>query len=41
MYYNLARPHQSLKNPYPPTPAMSAGVSDHIWACEEIAALLD
>ena len=23
------------------TPAMAGGVSDHIWTCEEIAALLD
>ncbi len=22
-------------------PAMAAGVADHIWTCEEIAALLD
>lgn len=41
MYYNFARPHQSLKDPYPRTPAMAAGVSDHVWSCEEIAALLD
>jgi IS1 family transposase len=39
MYYNFARPHQSLgKNT---TPAMAAGISDHVWTCEEIAALLD
>jgi hypothetical protein len=37
--YNFARPHQSLgKNT---TPAMAAGISDHVWTCEEIAALLD
>lgn len=41
MHYNFARPHRSLANPYPRTPAMAAGVSDHIWTCEEIAALLD
>ncbi len=40
MYYNFARPHTSLRNPYP-RPAMTAGVADHIWTCEEIAALLD
>jgi hypothetical protein len=39
MYYNFARPHQSLgKNT---TPAMAAGVSDHVWTLQEIAALLD
>jgi hypothetical protein len=41
MFYNFARPHQSLKNPYPRTPAMAAGVADHIWSLREIAALLD
>ncbi len=41
MFYNFARPHTSLRNPYPRTPAMAAGVADHIWTCEEIAALLD
>ena len=29
MYYNFARPHASLKNPYPRTPAIAAGVADH------------
>ena len=41
MYVNYARPHKSLANPYPRTPAMAAGLADHIWTCEEIAALLD
>jgi len=41
MYYNFARPHKSLANQYPRTPAMAAGLADHIWTCEEIAALLD
>jgi IS1 family transposase len=41
MYMNFARPHKSLANPYPRTPAMAAGLSDHVWTCEEIAALLD
>jgi len=40
MYMNYARPHKSLANPYPRTPAMAAGLADHIWTCEEIAALL-
>ena len=37
MYYNFARIHRSLRV----TPAMEAGVSDHAWSVEEIAALLD
>lgn len=41
IHYNFARPHASLKDRYPRTPAMAAGVSDHIWSLEEIAALLD
>ncbi len=40
-FYNFARPHKSLKNPYPRTPAMAAGVADHVWTLQEIAALLD
>jgi hypothetical protein len=40
MYYNFARAHGSLKNPYPRTPAMAAGVADHVWKVEEIVALL-
>jgi IS1 family transposase len=41
MYYNFARPHKSLANPYPRTPAMAAGITDRVWTCEKIAALLD
>jgi hypothetical protein len=37
MYYNFARPHQTLKGK---TPAMAAGVADHVWTVEEIVALL-
>lgn len=37
MYYNFARVHQTLRC----TPAMKAGVSDHIWSIEEIVGLLD
>jgi hypothetical protein len=35
---NLAS--QTLANPYPRTPAMAAGVRDHVWKIEEIVALL-
>jgi hypothetical protein len=41
MHYNFGRQHKSLADPYPRTPAMAAGIADHIWTCEEIAALLD
>jgi len=40
-YMNWGRPHKSLANPYPRTPAMAAGLSDHLWTCEEIAEFLD
>lgn len=40
MHYNFARTHKSLANPYPKTPAMAAGVTDHVWAIEEIVSLL-
>ena len=36
MYYNFGRVHQTLRV----TPAMEAGISDHVWAIEEIVALL-
>lgn len=35
MYYNFGRIHQTLRV----TPAMEAGVTDHLWSLEEIAAL--
>ena len=36
MHYNFARIHQTLRV----TPAMAAGVTDHVWEIEEIVALL-
>jgi hypothetical protein len=36
MYYNFGRVHQTLRV----TPAMEAGVSDHVWSIEEIVGLL-
>lgn len=41
MYYNFARPHISLANPCHRTPAMAAGISNHVWTVEEIVKLLD
>lgn len=37
LYYNFCRIHQTLRV----TPAMAAGISDHVWDISEIAALLD
>jgi len=36
MYYNFGRIHQTLRI----TPAMEAGVSDHVWSYDEIIGLL-
>ena len=38
MWYNFARVHKSLDGK---TPAMAAGVADHVWTAEEVAGLLD
>jgi IS1 family transposase len=40
MYYNFARPHKTLANPYPTTPAMAAGLTNHIWTIEDIVRLI-
>ncbi len=37
MFYNFGRIHQTLRV----TPAMEAGVTDHVWAIGDIVALLD
>lgn len=37
MYYNFCRIHQSLRV----TPAMEAGVTDHLWDIEDIIKLID
>jgi len=37
MYYNFGRIHKTLRC----TPAMEAGVADHVWELEEIAALIN
>ncbi len=36
MYYNFGRIHKTLRV----TPATQAGLSDHVWSLEEIAALI-
>jgi hypothetical protein len=35
-YYNFCKIHQTLRV----TPAIEAGISDHVWGIEEIVALL-
>jgi hypothetical protein len=37
VYYNFARIHKTLRI----TPAMAAGVSDHVWSLEEIVMMAD
>ena len=37
MSYNFGRVHQTLRV----TPAMEAGIANHVWSVEEIVALLD
>jgi IS1 family transposase len=44
MHYNFCRPHTTLTQAhphhYPTTPAMAAGVADHVWSVEEVCGLL-
>jgi len=37
MHYNFCRIHQTLRV----TPAMAAGVTDHVWEVSEILGLLN
>ena len=37
MHYNFCRVHQTLRV----TPAMEAGIADHVWSIEDVVALLD
>jgi hypothetical protein len=37
MYYNFVRVHQTLRV----TPAMEAGLADHVWSLEELVGLLE
>jgi hypothetical protein len=39
--HNFARVHKSLSNPYPRTPAMAAGIENHIWTIGDIVKLID
>jgi hypothetical protein len=36
-WYNFGRVHQTLKT----TPAVKAGVADHVWSIDEIVALMN
>jgi len=36
MHYNFCRIHQTLRV----TPAMEAGISDHVWSLDEVIALV-
>jgi hypothetical protein len=37
MHYNFCRVHKTLKT----TPAVAAGLADHVWSIEELVGLLD
>lgn len=37
MYYNFCRVHQTLRV----TPAMEAGISNHVWPIEELVSLIN
>jgi hypothetical protein len=37
MHHNFCRIHKTLRV----TPAMEAGIADHVWSVEEIAGLLE
>jgi hypothetical protein len=37
LHYNFARVHKTLRV----TPAMQAGLANHVWSLEEIVGLLD
>ena len=40
-WYNWIRPHHSLKDPYPRTPAMAAGLADGVRDMEWLVGLVD
>ena len=37
MHYNFCRIHQTLRV----TPAMEAGIADHVWSLEELVGLME
>jgi hypothetical protein len=37
MYYNFCKVHQTLRV----TPAMEAGLTDHVWSLQELLRLLE
>jgi hypothetical protein len=44
MYYNFCRRHKTLtkaKKGVHTTPAMAAGVADHVWRLDEVVGLLE
>ena len=44
MYYNFCRKHQTLtrkRGGIHTTPAMAAGIADHVWTLEEVVGLLE
>lgn len=41
MHYNFVKTHKALAYPYPRTPAMASGVTDHIWSYEELVYLVN
>ncbi len=41
MHYNFVRPHKTLANPYPRTPAMVAGLTNKIWNFEDIIEIVN
>ncbi len=45
MHYNWCRPHTTLTQAhprhYPTTPAMAAGLTDHVWTVEEVCAMME
>jgi len=44
MHYNCCRPHKTLtraRRGYKATPAIAAGLTDHIWTVAEVVGLLE
>jgi len=41
MHYNFIRPHKTLANPYPRTPAMAVGITNRIWTFNDLIKLME